>query len=446
MGRKEKPLERIDDLLARLLARVVQLTPERVAVKDEAVGALIGRTLAAPLRAEVDHPSSDVSAMDGWAVRSADLEVASADRPCVLRCVGDSAAGAHVPATLLGKGECRRVATGATIPPGADAVIPVERSSLTNPRDGGALLERVPGELPERVWLTAPSQPGAHIRRRGEDLHVGDELAPAGSLIDAALLSAIFTSGVDHLELVQRPRVAILTSGDELSAAASAGGVRDSNGPALAALVLSEGGELVARARVSDDAAATRAAVERLAAECDVLVTTGGVSVGAHDHVGAALEGCFEILVWRLAIQPGKPILLGQRRAGERGAAWALGIPGNPVSAFVIGVEILLPLLRALSGRAPYGISEVGVMETTVQSPVGRRSFLRLSAVRNADGEPLRDDVGRLRVRLAGGQGSHQASVLAETDYLGVVPEAIGELAAGSTIELHPLSRAARRI
>lgn len=439
-------LERIDDLLARLLAQASPLPAERIAVSDATANSLVGRTLAEPLRAAINHPPFDVSAMDGWVTTVADAAGASSGAPRRLTCVGDAAAGHAPSATPLRDGECQRIATGAPIPQGGTTVIPVERSSIADPGRGGALLQRVPKELPAYVWVAGDIKVGAHIRRRGEDQHVGSLLAEAGATIDAGLLAVVFSSGATHLSLVRRPRVALLTTGDELLSGAADGGIRDSNGPALAALIAAEGGEVVARAHVGDTAEATDAVVAALAARADLLLTTGGVSVGAHDHVGAALATHFELVVWRLAIQPGKPLLIGQRRAGGNGALWAIGLPGNPVSAFVVGIEIALPLLRALGGRAARGLRAAGLLEGRVESPLGRRSFLRLAALRDKDGAPLHDALGRVRVRLAGEQGSHQVSVLARTDYLGVVPEEVGEYAAGEEIELHPLPRASRRI
>jgi len=440
------PLERIGDLLARLLPEVKRLPAERVEVNDATATSLIGRTLAEPLHATIDHPPFDVSAMDGWAVTERDGAAETNGTPRRLTCVGDAAAGRATAEEPLRDGECRRIATGARIPQGAATVIPVERSSIVDPKSGGVLLQRSPEELPAHVWVSGGSRVGAHIRRRGEDQLVGSLLVETGATIDAALLAVIFSSGVTHLSLVRRPKVALLTSGDELTSDAADGGIRDSNGPALAALITAEGGEIVARSHVGDNSASTDAAVTVLAAQADILLTTGGVSVGAHDHVGAALAAHFELFVWRLAIQPGKPLLVGRRRPGRDGALWALGLPGNPVSAFVVGVEIALPLLRALSGRAARGIQEIGLLEERVEGPLGRRSFLRLAALRDEDGAPRRDPAGRVRVQLAGEQGSHQASVLARTDYLGIVPEEIGEYAAGEEIELHPLPRASRRI
>ena len=439
-------LERIDDLLARLLAQVTPLPAEQIVISDATAASLIGRTLAEPLCAAVDHPPFDVSAMDGWVTTLTDADGSSSAAPRRLACVGDAAAGHALSATPLRDGECQRIATGAAIPQGGTTVIPVERSSIVDPERGGVLLQRVPAELPEHVWVSGGVKVGAHIRRRGEDQRVGSLLAEAGATIDAGLLAVIFSSGATHLSLVRRPRVALLTTGDELLNGAASGGIRDSNGPALAALITAEGGEVVARAHVGDTAEATDAVVAALSVQADLLVTTGGVSVGAHDHVGAALATHFELVVWRLAIQPGKPLLLGRRHPGREGALWAIGLPGNPVSAFVVGIEVALPLLRALGGRPVRGQVDVGLLEEHVESPLGRRSFLRLAALRDEGGAPLRDPAGRVRVRLAGEQGSHQVSVLARTDYLGVVPEEIVEYAAGAEIELHPLPRASRRI
>ena len=439
-------LERIDDLLARLLAQVTPLPAEQIVISDATAASLIGRTLAEPLCAAVDHPPFDVSAMDGWVTTLTDADGSSSAAPRRLACVGDAAAGHALSATPLRDGECQRIATGAAIPQGGTTVIPVERSSIVDPERGGVLLQRVPAELPEHVWVSGGVKVGAHIRRRGEDQRVGSLLAEAGATIDAGLLAVIFSSGATHLSLVRRPRVALLTTGDELLNGAASGGIRDSNGPALAALITAEGGEVVARAHVGDTAEATDAVVAALSVQADLLVTTGGVSVGAHDHVGAALATHFELVVWRLAIQPGKPLLLGRRHPGREGALWAIGLPGNPVSAFVVGIEVALPLLRALGGRPVRGQVDVGLLEEHVESPLGRRSFLRLAALRDEGGAPLRDPAGRVRVRLAGEQGGHQVSVLARTDYLGVVPEEIVEYAAGAEIELHPLPRASRRI
>lgn len=439
-------LERIDDLLARLLAQVTPLPAEQIVISDETAASLIGRTLAEPLYAAIDHPPCDVSAMDGWITTLTNAAGATSGAPQQLICVGDAAAGHTRGATRLRDGECQRIATGAPIPEGGMTVIPVERSSITDPASGGVLLQRVPVDLPVHVWVSGDVNIGAHIRRRGEDQRVGSLLAEVGATIDAGLLAVIFSSGATHLWLVRRPKVALLTTGDELLSSAVDGGIRDSNGPALAALIAADGGEVVMRTQVGDTAEATDAIVAALAAQVDLLVTTGGVSVGAHDHVGAALLTRFELVVWRLAIQPGKPLLIGRRRAGGDGALWAIGLPGNPVSAFVVGVEVALPLLRALGGRPARGLRVAGLLEERVESPIGRRSFLRLAALRDADGAPLHDPSGRVRVRLAGEQGSHQVSVLARTDFLGVVPEEVGEYAAGEEIELHPLPRASRRI
>ena len=440
------PLELIDDALARLLADATPLTAERVVVDDSAAATLIGRTLAEPLVAAVDHPPVDVSAMDGWVTTAADALADGSRLPRRLVCVGDTAAGRQPSQVPLRRGECQRIATGAPIPPGGETVVPVELSSLEDPGRGGSLLGRVPTEVPAHVWLVESVRAGGNIRRRGEDQRIGRRLADAGETIDPGLLAVIFSSGVAELSVVRRPKVAILATGDEIVDGDSGHGLRDSNSPALAGMIVAEGGEVIARRRVGDTLEATATAVAEVAAEADLVVTTGGVSVGAHDHVGLALAEQFESVVWRIAIQPGKPLLIGRRRPDRDGARWALGLPGNPVSAFVVGMEVLLPLVRALGGRPARALTAKGVLEEPVESPNGKRSFLRLEALRDATGSPILDRFGRVRVRLAGQQGSHQVSVLARTDYLGVVPEPLVGYAAGDEIELHPLPRASHRV
>lgn len=442
----ELPIERLDDVLLKLLESADVLPSERISLEQQPAASLAGRVLAGPLHSAVDHPPSDVSAMDGWAVRSEDLKGASSSSPAALTCVGDSAAGASSATFKLAPSTCQRIATGAAVPFGADAVIPVEKSHLEDPRLGRSALARSPADLPSQVWFSSAPTEGAHIRRRGEDMRIGQVVAGAGSVIDPALLAVIYTSGNTEILCAARPRVAILTTGNELSTAAGSLQIRDSNGPALSALAQSEGAEVVSIDQVEDDARAISDAVDKVRATCDVLVTTGGVSVGAHDHVGAALEQHFNLLVWRVAIQPGKPLLIGERRAGDRGARFVLGVPGNPVSAFVIGVEVLAPLLRRMTGRAAFGLAVDGVLEEAVESPVGRRSFIRLAALRSPNGDLERDSSGRIRVRLAGGQGSHQTATLAECDALGIIPEEVGSLVKGATIRLRPLSRSFRRV
>jgi len=434
-------LVRADELLAQLIRQAEALPAESTMVSAASWRDLVGRTLAAPVQADLDLPPVDVSAMDGWAVRSSDLERVTKESPLALAVDGDAAAGRARGLDALAAGTCRRIATGAAIPPGADAVVPVEESALSGVHSEATLLQRVPSELPKEVWFFGAVPMGRSIRRQGEDTRAGTTLLPAGSTMDAAGVAVLIGSGAKEAILRPRPRVAVVTSGSELNDF-----IPDTNGPMLAALITEAGGEVVTLRSVTDDRATTSSAIAAASATCDLLITTGGVSVGAHDHVGEVLAEHFETLVWRLAIQPGKPLLVGARRSGTTGARWAFGLPGNPVSAYVTAHEFVLPLLRILAGRPPLTLATRGRLLEAVSSPLGRRSYLRLTADRDENGAPRLTPDGSVAVRLAGPQGSHQAHVLAGTDFLGLIPEELLGLDVGAEIELHPLPRAMRRI
>lgn len=437
---------RLDALLKEVMSGVSPLAPEVVAFDDTSIAALRGRSLAAPIHAGLDLPRVDVSAMDGWAVRSVDLAAATDEAPVSLRVHGDAAAGKKASSTPLPRGSCTRIATGAPIPQGADAVVVVEATYLEDPRRGGQPLERSPAELPPVVWFTASIASGAAIRRRGEDVASGAMLLPSGALLDPAAIAVLAESGTRRLSLAARPRIAILSSGDEIGGESDAGvAIPDSNGPMLEALLSDAGAEVVARAQIGDSRAAARAAITAVAESCDVLISSGGVSVGAHDHVGAALAERFEVLVRSVAMQPGKPLLVGRGRGGGT-AAWALGLPGNPVSAFVTATLVAVPLLAALAGTTAErpAVRELGRLTASLASPKGRRSFPRLQAERSADGAVSRDASGAVLVRPLREQGSHQVSALAQSDYLGDIPEECDRLEMGDLISLIALPRAKR--
>lgn len=437
---------RLEALLEELLSDVSALAPETLELGGASISSLRGRRLAAPLLATLDLPRTDVSAMDGWAVRSADLATAAAAAPVSLRVIGDAAAGGAASSTLLAPGTCVRIATGAPIPSGADAVVVVEATYLDDPRRGGEPLERSPAELPSVAWFASTVAPGAAIRRRGEDVVSGATLLPSGALLDPAAIAVVAASGARTISLARRPRVAILSSGDEIGDGADADvAIPDSNGPMLEALLSDAGAEIVARVSIGDSASAARAAVATTAASCDVLISSGGVSVGAHDHIATALAAHFEVLVRTVAMQPGKPLLVGRGRGAGR-AIWAVGLPGNPVSAFVTATLVAVPLVAALSGssRGLHAGREQGRLTAPLASPAGRRSFPRLRAERGADGAVRRGVDGAVLVTPLREQGSHQASALAQSDYLGDIPEECERLDAGDLVSLIALPRATR--
>ncbi|UFN50814.1 molybdopterin molybdotransferase MoeA [Roseomonas sp. OT10] len=311
----------VEEALDRVLAGLSPLPAETVALPDA-----WGRVLAAPLTARLTQPPADVSAMDGYALRAADGATGAE-----LRVVGTAPAG-HPFSGTLGAGEAVRIFTGGVLPEGADAILLQE--------DATALEGRVRvGEAPAA---------GRWIRRRGLDFATGEVLVEAGRRLTARDIGLAAAGNHPWLAVRRRPRVGLLATGDEIvlpGEPVPPGGIVSSNAHALAAMVRAAGGEPVVLPVVRDDSSAIAAAA-RAAEGCDLLVTTGGASVGDHDLVQSALgpEG-FELGFWRIAMRPGKPLIWGRLRGVP-----LLGLPGNPVSALVCGVLFLLPALARLAG------------------------------------------------------------------------------------------------
>ncbi len=315
----------VEDARSRMLAEVAAPSVETVAL-DEA----LGRTLAAPVVATRDQPPFDASAMDGWAVRSADL---TSGEPTPLRIVGESAAGRGY-ASDLRPGEAVRISTGAPVPAGADRVVIQEEAE----RDGDHV-------------RPAPRGAGAHIRLRGGDFRAGQRLLDRGVRLDPWRLSLAAAAGRDRLEVAARPRVAILTTGEELTRPGEAPGawsIYDSASPALAALCRRWGADVKRLGPAQDRLEAVLALIEQAAA--DLIVTVGGASVGDHDLVRPAFESLgLELKVGSVRVRPGKPTWFGRLDDGRR----VLGLPGNPASALVCAELFLRPLVMAMQGADP---------------------------------------------------------------------------------------------
>ena len=316
----------------RLVAeRVRPLATVRVPLR-EALGSVLAEEIVAP----ENVPAFDNSAMDGYAIRAADTAGAGAASPVSLRVSGESRAGAPAASGLLA-GEAIAISTGAVAPEGADAVVPVERTTRRN----GA------------VEVLAEAAPGANIRRAGEDVAAGERVLAPGAVIGPAELGAIASAARAEVACAGRPRVSVLISGDELIAPGEPmrpGAVRDSNAYTVPALAAQAGAELIHIEHVGDRAAATRAAIAA-AFEADVAVVCGGVSVGRHDHVRSAFaELGVERIFWGVALRPGKPTYFGVRPDG----GLVFGLPGNPVSAMVTFLLFVRPALLAMQGREPW--------------------------------------------------------------------------------------------
>lgn len=345
---KPPPLP-LEEAQARLLALAEPLPIERV----DPAGAL-GRFLATPMVARRTSPAADQSAMDGYAVGESDLTGP-------WKVVGESAAG-HPFAGSPGPGEAIRISTGALMPQGADCVILQEDIA----RENGAI--RLTGDL--------PSPPGKHIRRQGMDFREGDLLLPAGTRIGPPQLALSISGGHSHLAVRRRPRLAIIDSGDELASDCencSPHQIPASNGAMLAAMAASLPCQTERLGPVGDSMEAIAEVLAR-AEDADLIVTSGGASVGDHDLIRPALEAWgAKIDFWRIAIKPGKPLLVA-----TRGRQLVLGLPGNPVSSHVTAFLFMLPLLRALLGSSA---SLPRSLRTTLAEPLGkggsRREFLR---------------------------------------------------------------------
>jgi len=407
----------------------------------------LGRVLAEPVMSLTALPPWDNSAMDGYAIRAADTGGANETSPVRLDVVGEVRAG-EASELEVPRGGALRIATGAPIPRRADAVVEVE---LTTPlgSDGqpaGPRGRDASGPVPAAALVHAEIRPGAAIRRAGSDLVEGAVILEAGSTVSAAAIGLAAGSGVPQLLVHRRPEIHVMATGDEIRApgqALGAAGIPDANGPGLMALVDAAGGRAlalgIAKDRQDDVDARLCAA---LVGGADAIVVSGGVSVGPYDVVKLAFEKIGRIDVWRVAVQPGKPFAFGVADRPDGGRTLLFGLPGNPVSSFVTFELFVRPAIRALSGhRSDRLLRPVdrAVLGEPVSKSHGRRAFVRVIAERDAAGSPVRDDRGRVRVRLAGGaagQGSHVISALAAADALAVIPEAHDTLDAGSDVEL----------
>lgn len=314
-------LQPIEAALAALLEDVAPLPTEVVSCSQAA-----GRVLSDPVLARLDVPPFDNSAMDGYALHHGD---AGKTLPITQRVTAGSAVQPLSPAS------CARIFTGGELPPGADCVVMQER---VESKDG---LAAIPADIPA----------GDNVRRRGRDVRAGAPLLDAGIRLDAAALGHLAGQGITEVAVRRRPRVALLSTGDEIvdpGQPLAPGQIYNSNRPMLRQLLERFGAEVVLVASVPDDPDGTRATLSRAAREADVVVSTGGVSVGEEDHVRAALESIGRLDLWRLAIRPGKPLALG-RLPGEGGRPVRfVGLPGNPVSCFVGAWLFLRPLVGAL--------------------------------------------------------------------------------------------------
>jgi molybdopterin molybdotransferase len=394
-----------DDLIDIATARAIvldavrPLPAERVPLADA-----LDRVLAEDVDSPGDVPPFDSSALDGYVVG----DTGGGDLPVV----GESRAGTPTE-RVLRAGEAMRISTGAAVPEGGVAVVPVERSQS---RDGRVVLP--------------PSSDGANIRRAGEDIRSGERVLSAGSDIGPAELGALAALGHAHVVCGGAPRVAVLTTGDELvepgEGPLQLGQIRNSNAYALGAQALRAGANVVARQIVRDDRATTVEQLGRALEQADVVIVSGGVSVGPHDHVKPALaELGVEESFWRVALKPGKPTWFGTR--GDR---YVFGLPGNPVSAIVTFHLFARPALRRLAGGDAHDSRTRAFLAVPVAREPGRDQVLRCRLEARPDG---------WHVTPTKSQGSHILTSMLGAEALALVPRGEGELAAGEPVDIELL-------
>jgi molybdopterin molybdotransferase len=364
----------------RVVLGAVDRLPGQSLPLEEVCGCVTVEALTAPL----DVPNFDNSAMDGYAVRAVD----TARSPARLKVIGEVRAG-QLPESSVGSGECLRIMTGAPLPSRADAVVPVEQTVTE-------------GDI---AVVHGPVESGAFVRVAGSDIAAGEELFPGGTVLTPRCIAVLAGSGFGRVRVVPRPRVGVLSSGDEITGpetCPSPGRIRDANGPALRALVRQAGFDVVDLGVVGDDMAEIAGALQAASGQCDALVTSGGVSVGDADFVKVVLDELSgDTMRWmQVAIKPAKPFAFGMLRQGQ---VPVFALAGNPVSAQVGFALFALPALRLMAALEPL---DGPVVSARASAPIRRQPDGKVHLVRVA---VSRDPGGGLSADPGEGQASHMA-------------------------------------
>lgn len=404
MAEKPADILSIDEAWRRIRENLPRRRPETVAL-----AAALDRVLATEVRAPEPAPRYTNSAMDGYAVRWEDVEPASRGTPVRLKVIGESQAGIPFRGKV-GPGQAVRINTGAMLPEGTDTVIPVEETQ----EDAGSVI------------ILSADRKGRHIRMAGEDIAAGEVLFGHGTALGPNHIATLAALGVRQVEVYVRPRVSILVTGTELvtpEEQPKPWQIRDSNGIMLELLSRKLNAEVTLRRTIGDDPEATGRAIGEAAENSDILVLTGGVSVGAHDHVkdGAQAAG-FRPVFWRVWQKPGKPLFFATRQD-----VLLFGLPGNPVSAFVCALYYVAPVLRWIGGRSFEHERASAVLTESTTNRSERPAFLQGKATEGTD--------GRWQVTPSPKQGSHILSSIAFGNCLFLVP-AKSELPAGTEVEV----------
>ncbi len=402
-------------------AAIVRTVAERRRVSTESLGLsrAHGRVLARDIAAGIDQPGFDNSAMDGFAVRHADL---SAEGATTLRLVGEQFAGRALH-LVVEPGTCVRITTGASMPEGADTVVIKENTRI----DG------------DHVDILSPAKHGQHVRRAGEDVRVGDGLLAAGQVLTPSRIALAAGQGMDRLEVARRPTVAVFTTGDELvepGLSLQPGQLYNSNRELLMGLLRADGFEPVAWPTLPDDPNAVENALRHAGHAFDVVITCGGVSAGEKDHLPSLFQRVGDIHFWKVRMKPGMPVLFaGSRQAhadddgrGGLGDALFLCLPGNPVSVLATYLTLGRTLLDGLQGRIESRRTRRARLLSSWRKTHERLEFLRGTLSHDEDGQTL--------VTPNPADGSHRMRAAADSDALIVLAEGSLDLAAGDVVDV----------
>jgi molybdopterin molybdotransferase len=407
------PLLNVVEAQQHLLNAIQRLEVERISL-----GQAAGRILAKDITASFNQPTFDNSSMDGFAVKAADVTSARPEQPVVLEVIADIPAG-FVSSVSLSPGQAARIMTGAPLPAGADAVVPVESTDHYLPG-------RTPqAQLPLRVNIFEPVKEGDYIRFAGQDFTIGEKILHSGKRLlpqDVGLLAML---GMAEIRVFRQPRVAVLSSGDELlpvGAPLALGKLYDSNGVMLAALVQQSGGVAIRLGVAADRREVVQELLDRAVAEkVDLILSSAGVSVGAYDYLREVVEQKGNLVFWRVDMRPGKPIAFGNYQQLP-----FIGLPGNPVSAFMGYWVFVHPVMLQMQGYPPFKRKIVMAQLTEAITSDGRESYLR---------GMITEQDGRFFARLVGHQGSGNLLSLTRANALLIIPSGVKSLPLGAEVE-----------
>jgi molybdopterin molybdotransferase len=387
-----------------------------VDIEAVAISQVLGRVLAAAVDARLELPAFDNSSMDGFALRAADIQTAGLDTPILLSVCGDIPAGIN-PEFSVEAGQAARIVTGAVMPPGADAVIPVEDTHLKRLEPDSA--------LPATVAVFRSIEAGAYIRPKGQDIQIGQALLPATRRLAPQDIGVLAMQGLSSVPVYRRPKIGLLSSGDELVPVGeplTSGKIYESNSYVLQALINQNGAESLSLGTGADTFAAIKALFDQAVdSGVDLILSSAGVSMGAYDYIRTVIEQNGTLKLWRVNMRPGKPLTFGDYEGVP-----VIGLPGNPVSAFVGFKVFVEPVLSKLSGQDP---QPPPTMPAFLSHPVesdGRESFLRAWVTR---------EEGRFVAHLTGHQGSGNLLSLSQANALIIIPAAVKSLPAGAEVQ-----------